>query len=108
PYVSGVGPEVTIDPNTGMISGMVSPDPLGNPRKFPVALTLTDGSTVRQALLLMTVVSDAGFPTITSSPNAILRRGQVFSYTITSSSGVGFNYIGSDGLAGGALPPGLS
>ena len=44
PYQAGVGPELTIDPGTGFISGTVPPTLDGFAQSFGIELGLADGS----------------------------------------------------------------
>src|SRR5207253_6342565 len=75
----GLPPGLTIDPITGVISGIPTSD--GN---FAVAVGLVDGATSTNAVLQLTFVSDASAPVITSRQSAILLPGQSFSYTIAA------------------------
>ena len=58
PYEAGVGPELTIDPGTGVISGIVPPALDGSAQSFGIQLGLADGSTADQSYLELTFVSD--------------------------------------------------
>ncbi|MBA2434048.1 MAG: hypothetical protein H0V54_03000 [Chthoniobacterales bacterium] len=108
PYQAGAGPEMTIDPGTGLISGTVPATLDGSAQSFGVGLNLADGSSA-QSYLQMTFVSDPSFPVITSSSNAALVLNQFFSYTIAADAPVSsFDYLGLDGVLDGSLPAGLS
>ena len=108
PYEAGVGPEMTINPGTGIISGTVPPTLDGSAQSFGVGLSLADGSSA-QSYLQLTFVSDPLFPVITSSSNATLVLNQFFSYTIIADAPVSsFDYLGLDGILDGSLPSGLS
>lgn len=108
PYEAGVGPQMTIDGGTGLISGMVPPTLDGSAQSFGVELDLTD-VTSAQSYLQLTFVSDPLLPVITSSSNATLVLNQFFSYTITADAAVSsYDYLGLDGALGGSLPSGLS
>ena len=110
PYQAGLegGPELTIDPGTGVISGTVSSPPDGSAQSFGVGLNLTDGSSV-QSFLQLTFISDPLFPIITSSSNANLVLNKFFSYKITADAFVdSYDFLGLDGELDGTLPPGLS
>jgi hypothetical protein len=109
PYEAGVGPELTIDPGTGIISGIVPPTLDGSAQSFGIQLGLADGSTTDQSYLELTFVSDPSLPVITSSSSAALVLNEFFSYTITADAPATFlDYIGLDGNLDGSLPPGLS
>ena len=100
---SPLPPGLVANPGTGLISGTPTSD--GN---FPITLTVTDGVAVTSATLQLTFISDPAVPIITSPSNAFVRPGQFFSYTMTAADpNATFNYIGTDGLKGGALPSGL-
>jgi N-acetylneuraminic acid mutarotase len=109
PYKHGVGPELTIDPVTGVISG--TPTSLGN---FSVTLTVTDGSLETHATLQLTFISDPTVPIVNSSSDAIITPGSFFSLRLRAdASSPIFKYIGTDGLehqgqTSAGLPPGLS
>src|SRR4029077_13377058 len=106
---AGVGPELTIDPGTGIISGIVPPTLDGSAQSFGIQLGLADGSTTDQSYLELTFVSDPLLPVITSSSSAALVLNQFFSYTILADAPANFlDYIGLDGILDGSLPPGLS
>jgi N-acetylneuraminic acid mutarotase len=108
PYKAGAGPEMTIDPGTGLISGTVPSKLDGSAQSFGVGLALADGSSA-QSFLQLTFVSDPLLPVITSSSNAALVLNQFFSYTITTDAPVTFfDYLGLDGNLDGTLPAGLS
>ena len=108
PYVAGLGPEMTIDPATGLISGMVPPSPTGIARSFGVGLGLLNVDSA-QSFLQLTFVSDPLLPVITSPTAVPLVLNQFFSYTITADApATSFDYLGLDGLLNGALPNGLS
>jgi hypothetical protein len=110
PYQQGVGPELSIDPATGVISGTVLS--LGA-LNFPVTLGITDNGATTHSTLLLTFVSDPAVPVITSSDSAYLTPGVFFSYKIKANPPASFSYIGSDGMkhqgvSTQGLPPGLS
>ena len=109
PYKEGVGPELTIDPGTGVISGTMPSADDGSAQSFGVTLNVADGPTTTQSFLELTFVSDPTAPVITSPSSRTLTLNQFFSYTITADAPAdSFDYIGLDGLLNGALPPGLS
>ena len=85
PYEEGMGPQMTIDPGTGLISGMVPRprDADDMSKSFGVGLKLTDGD-ASQSYLQLTFVSNPAFPVITSKSNAALTLNKFFSYTITA------------------------
>ena len=108
PYQAGVGPQMTIDPGTGLISGMVPRTSDGSSRSFGVGLKLTDGDAA-QSYLQLTFVSNPLFPVITSGSNAALVPNKFFSYTITADAPTtSLDYLGLDGTLDGLLPAGLS
>ena len=108
PYAAGPRPEMTIDPGTGLISGMVPRMPDGSAQSFGVGLKLTDGD-LTQSYLELTFVSDPLFPVITSGSNAPLIVNKYFSYTITADAPTtSLDYVGLDGTLDGLLPVGLS
>ncbi len=108
PYEAGRGPLMTIDPGTGLISGMVPPTSDDSPRSFGVGLKLTD-SDASQSYLELTFVSDPLFPVITSGSNATLVPNEFFSYKITADAPTtSLDYLGLDGTLDGLLPNGLS
>ena len=108
PYEAGVGPQMTIDPGTGLISGMVPPTSDYSSRSFGVGLKLTDGD-ASQSYLQLTFVSNPLFPVITSGSNAALVPNKFFSYTITADAlTTSLDYLGLDGTLNGSLPAGLS
>ena len=99
---------MTIDPGTGLISGIVPPTSDGSSRTFGVGIKLTDGDAA-QSYLELTFVSNPFFPVITSSSNATLIPNKFFSYTITAdASTTSLDYLGLDGMLNGLLPAGLS
>lgn len=105
PYEEGVGPQLSIDPSTGLISGTVTDT--GSLQSFGVALTLTDtltdGTTATaHSFLQLTFISDPNFPILTSPSTATLVPNQPFTYTITAD---GAPATFSVDVA--ALPPGL-
>jgi hypothetical protein len=100
--------QMTIDPGTGLISGIVPPTLDGSSRTFGVGIKLTDGDAA-QSYLELTFVSDPLFPVITSSSNAALVLNKFFSYTITADAPTtSLDYLGLDGTLDGSLPSGLS
>lgn len=108
PYAAGLGPEMAIDPVTGLISGMVPPSPIGIAQSFGVGLGLL-GVDSAQSYLQLTFVSDPLLPVITSATAVPLVLNQFFSYTITADApATSFDYLGLDGLLNGTLPNGLS
>ena len=108
PYEAGRGPLMTIDPGTGLISGMVPPTSDDFPRSFGVGLKLTD-SDASQSYLELTFVSNPLFPVITSGSNATLVPNEFFSYKITADAPTtSLDYLGLDGTLDGLLPNGLS
>ena len=100
---------MTIDPGTGLISGMVPPDfGCASSKSFGVGLKLTDGD-ASQSYLELTFVSNPLFPVITSGSNAALVPNKFFSYTITADAPTtSLDYLGLDGTLDGLLPVGLS
>jgi N-acetylneuraminic acid mutarotase len=108
PYQAGFNPLMTIDPGTGLISGIVPENSDGKPRSFGVGLKLTGGD-ASQSYLQLTFVSDLRLPVITSSSNASLVLNKFFSYTITADARtISLDYVGLDGKLDGTLPSGLS
>ena len=110
PYEEGVGPQMTIDPGTGLISGMVPRPRDANDmsKSFGVGLKLTDGD-ASQSYLQLTFVSNPAFPVITSKSNVALTLNKFFSYTITADARtISLDYVGLDGGFDGSLPLGLS
>ncbi len=108
PYAAGVGPQMKINPGTGLISGMVPRTSDGSAQSFGVGLKLTDGD-LTQSYLELTFVSDPSFPVITSDSNAALVVNKYFSYTITADAPTtSLDYLGLDGTLDGLLPVGLS
>ncbi len=108
PYRAGSGPEMTIDPGTGLISGMVPRNPDGNAQSFGVGLGLLNVDSA-QSYLQLTFVSDPLLPVITSATVVPLVLNQFFSYTITADAPTtSIDYLGLDGLLNGSLPSGLS
>ena len=110
PYEPGVGPQMTINPGTGLISGVVPPPPTanGSAQSFGVSLNLTGGDAA-QSYLQLTFVSNPLFPVITSGSNAPLIVNKYFSYTIkTDAPTSSLDYLGLDGTLDGLLPVGLS
>jgi N-acetylneuraminic acid mutarotase len=112
PHQNGVD-ELTINPDTGLISGTPTSDGY-----FAVELTVTDGSAITHATLELTFVSDTTLPIITSSPTAVLVPGMFFSRTLMAdpmNPNPIFSYIGTDGHehqgptpTSAGLPPGLT
>ena len=101
-------PGLNIDPVTGFISGVATPD-----GSFSLAVSATDGAATTHATLQLTFTSDPTVPIITSSPTATLTPGQFFTYIITADANGTFGYIGTDGIvhqgpSSAGLPPGLS
>jgi len=108
PYEEGFNPLVTIDPGTGLISGLVPGNSDGRSKSFGVGLKLTNGD-ASQSYLELTFVSDPLFPVITSSSNALLVLNKFFSYTITADAPTtSLDYVGLNGELNGSLPAGLS
>jgi hypothetical protein len=97
--------QMTIDPGTGLISGIVPPTLDGSSRTFGVGIKLTDGD-ASQSYLELTFVSNPFFPVITSSSNATLIPNKFFSYTITADAPTtSLDYLGLDGMLNGCCPP---
>jgi hypothetical protein len=108
PYSAGLGPELTIDPGTGLIFGQVPSTADTSAESFGAGIKLTDGDAT-QSYLQLTFVSDPLFPVITSGSNAALIPNKFFSYTITADAPTdSLDYLGLDGALNGALPAGLS
>jgi uncharacterized delta-60 repeat protein len=98
--VSGLPPELAVDPVAGLISGTVTSD-----GSFAVTLTVTNGSLTTTSTLQLTFTSDPAVPVIISPDRAALTRGEFFSYTINAPSSADpstdptiFTYIGTDGI----------
>jgi N-acetylneuraminic acid mutarotase len=107
PYAEGIGPELTLDPTTNVISGLVASSPNGSAKSFGANLNIMQAD-ASQSYLQLTFVSDPLFPVITSSSVASLVLNQFFSYRITADAPVNsYSYIGIDGVLNGALPAGL-
>jgi hypothetical protein len=107
PYAAGIGPELTLDPATNVISGRVHSSPDGSAKSYGASLNILEAD-ASQSYLQLTFVSDPMFPIITSDSVAHLVLNRFFSYTITSDAPVSsYSYIGTDGILNGALPPGL-
>jgi hypothetical protein len=106
---TGLPPGLSVDPVTGIISGIVATS-----GSSLVTLTVTDGSFTTTATLQLIFTNDRVLPVITSSSTAFLYRGQSFSYTITvppacDPAGVTtFALLGMNGVLNGTLPPGLT
>ncbi|HEX4666884.1 MAG TPA: putative Ig domain-containing protein [Chthoniobacterales bacterium] len=110
PYESGVGggPQLTLDPGTGFITGTVPLALDGFARSFGLQLGLANADPA-QSYLQLTFVSDPSLPVITSGSKAALVLNKFFSYTITADARTAsFDYLGLDGVLDGALPSGLS
>ena len=107
PYAEGVGPELTLDPATNVISGIVPSPADGAAQSFGANLNIMQAD-ASQSHLQLTFVSDPLFPVITSSSVAHLVLNQFFSYTIKADAPVSsYSYIGTDGVLNGTLPSGL-
>ena len=94
PYEEGVGPQLSIDPSTGLISGTVTDT--GSLQSFGVGLTLTDTltdgtTTTAHSFLQLTFISDPNFPILTSPSTATLVPNQPFTYTITADAPATFS-----------------
>ncbi len=108
PYAEGVGPELTLDPATNVISGIVPSSVDGAAQSFGANLNIMQAD-ASQSHLQLTFVSDPLFPVITSSSVAHLVLNQFFSYTIKADAPVSsYSYIGTDGVLNGTLPSGLT
>jgi hypothetical protein len=108
PYESGVGPQLSVDPGTGFITGRVPFAFDGFARSFGLQLGLTNADPA-QSYLQLTFTSDPLLPVITSGAKAALILNQFFSYTITADAPTtALDYLGLDGVLDGALPVGLS
>jgi N-acetylneuraminic acid mutarotase len=108
PYSAGIGPQMTIDPGTGLISGMATSMSDGSSQSFGVGLNLSNEDAA-QSFLQLTFVSDPSFPVITSGSNTALIPNSFFSYTITADAPTtSLDYLGLDGTLNGLLPAGLS
>jgi hypothetical protein len=102
-------PQLSINPQTGLISGTVATPGDGKPLTYGVTVSVIDGGQTATGQLQLTFVSDNAVPIVNSLSNAVLTVGQLFSYTITADppGSATFSYIGSDGAENGALPHGL-
>ena len=108
PYSAGKGPELTIDPVTGLISGTVTPKPDPTAQSFGIGLGLLDLDSA-QSYLQLTFVSDPLLPVITSATAVPLVLSKFFSYTITADApATSFDYLGLNGVLNGTLPNGLT
>jgi N-acetylneuraminic acid mutarotase len=108
PYEEGVGPQMTIDPGTGLISGIVPPTTDGSSQSFGVQLNSTNGDPA-QSFLQLTFVSNPNSPVISSSSNVSLVLNKFFSYTITADAPTAsLDFIGLNGELDTSLPSGLS
>ena len=108
PYVAGQGPELTIDPGTGVISGTVTVTRDDSSQSFGTQLGLMNLDSA-QSFLQLTFVSDPFLPVITSGSIAPLPLNEFFSYTITTDAPTtSLSYFGLDGALNGALPNGLT
>ena len=76
---SGLAPGLTVDPNTGLISG--TPTTAG---VYSVTLNATNASGTASTVLLLSVTATP--PVITSAATATAPLGQAFSYLITASN----------------------
>jgi hypothetical protein len=97
---TGLPPGLSVDPVTGVISGIPTAD-----GSFGVTLTVTDGAVTNTATLELTFTSDPAIPVIISPRETTLAAGQFFTYTIVApgdpSEQTTFSLIGT-------LPFGLS
>jgi len=98
PYRQGFGPELSINPQTGLISGKVSPSTDGKPVTFGVSVSVIDGGQAATGQLELTFISDFTVPIITSSDSAFLVSGQFFMRTLTADASASFSYIDADGI----------
>jgi hypothetical protein len=99
---------MTIDPGTGLISGIVSPLVDGSSQSFGVQLNAANGDSA-QSFLQLTFVSNPKLLIITSSSNAFLVLNKFFSYTITADAPTAsLDFIGLNGELDKSLPSGLS
>jgi len=96
---TGLPPGLSVDPVTGIISGIPTTD-----GSFGVTLTVTDGGVTNTFTLELTFTSDPAIPVIISPRETTLAAGQFFTYTIvapsSNQSGTTFSLIGT-------LPSGL-
>jgi len=99
---TGLPPGLTVDPVTGVISGITN-----STGSFLVTLTLTDGGLSITATLQLTFTADGGYPIITNANTVIVPRNQPFSYTIATPGATDPNDRPSFALVG-TLPQGLS
>jgi hypothetical protein len=76
---TGLPPGLSVDPVTGVISGIPTAD-----GSFGVTLTVTDGVVTNTSTLQLTFTSDPAIPVIISPREATLTTGQFFTYTIVA------------------------
>ena len=99
--VTGLPAGLTIDPQSGIISGIVTTD-----GSYNATLTVTDGNSAASDTLQLTFTSDNAVPVIVSPASGSLTSNQPFSYQINAPAAADdsdptfFTLIGS-------LPPGL-
>jgi len=97
---TGLPPGLSVDPVTGIISGIPTAD-----GSFGVILTVTDGAVTTTSTLQLTFTSDPAIPVIISPRETTLAAGQFFTYTIMAPSS---NQSGTTFTLIGTLPFGLS
>lgn len=99
---TGLPAGLTIDPKTGVISGMVA-----SPISAAATITVVDGSFTRSCSLQLSFIGDPILPIITSARRVTLVPGEPLSYQITAAYGANradepsYNVLGT-------LPSGLT
>lgn len=99
-------PGLTIDPTTGVISGIPTSD-----TNSLVTLSASDGGEPHTSTLQFNFVSDSGVPIVNSPNSAFLTPNRFFTRTLTATvSNASIQYVGLNGVLsnkGGTLPQGL-
>jgi len=99
--------QLSIDPGTGLISGIVTPAEDGGVQNFGVQVALTDGTSTAQSYLEFTFVTSP-LPVIDSPSTVPLILNQFFFYQITADAHAdSFDFLGLKGLLNQDLPGGL-